>query len=105
MAMKSQALKRVMNKDRYIRNGRVALNLLRYDIEWVVRRWGYFDTESTCKYFEFVVSLFKEELGEAEKKTKSAKSKKSDTLPVKEPEVTANTTDAETAGVKPEETL
>jgi hypothetical protein len=94
-----------MNKERYIRNGKVALYLLRYDVEWVVRRWGYFDTQSTCKFFEFVVSLFKEELGETEKKTKSVKPKKSDTLPAKEPEVTANTTDAEAAGVKPEETL
>lgn len=98
-------LAKLMNKERYIRNGKVALHLLRYDIEWVVRRWGYFSKKETCNFFEFVVSLFQEELGEAEKKTKSAKSKKSDTLPVKEPEVTANTTDAEAAGVKPEETL
>ena len=98
-------LSKLMNKERYIRNGKVALNLLRYDIEWVVRRWGYFDKKSTCEFFQFVVSLFKEELGEAEKKTKSVKPKKSDTLPAKEPEATANTTDAEAAGVKPEETL
>lgn len=98
-------LAKLMNKERYIRNGKVALHLLRYDIEWVVRRWGYFDTQSTCKFFQFVVSLFQEELGGAEKKAKTVKPKKSDTLPANEPEVTANTTDAEAAGVKTEETL
>lgn len=98
-------LAKLMNKERYIRNGKVALHLLRYDIEWVVRRWGYFSKKETCNFFEFVVSLFKEELGEAEKKTKSVKPKKQDALPAEEPEANANTTDNEAAGVKPEETL
>lgn len=98
-------LAKLMNKERYIRNGKVALHLLRYDIEWVVRRWGYFSKKETCNFFEFVVSLFQEELGEAEKKTKTAKSKKSDTLPADKPEAPANTSDNEAAGVKPEETL
>lgn len=66
-------LSKLMNKERYIRNGKVALHLLRYDIEWVVRRWGYFDTASTCKFFEFVVSLFKEELGEIKGKKQTSK--------------------------------
>lgn len=66
-------LSKLMNKERYIRNGKIALNLLRYDVEWVVRRWGYFDTSSTCKFFEFVVSLFKEELGETKGKKQTSK--------------------------------
>jgi hypothetical protein len=59
-----------------MRNGKIALNLLRYDVEWAVRRWGYFDKESTCKFFEYVVSLFKEDLGEGAKKAKATKPKK-----------------------------
>ena len=105
VATKSQALNRFMNRDRHVRNGKVALNLLRYDVEWVVRRWGYFSKESTCKFFEYVVSLFKEDLGEGAKKTKATKSKKTDTLPVEEPETTANVAEPEAAGVKEEESL
>lgn len=105
VATKSQALNRFMNRDRHIRNGKVALNLLRYDVEWVVRRWGYFDKESTCKFFEYVVSLFKEDLGEDAKKTKATKPKKTDTLPVEENVATAITTESEAAGVKEEESL
>lgn len=105
VATKSQALNRFMNRDRHVRNGKVALNLLRYDVEWVVRRWGYFDKESTCKFFEYVVSLFKEDLGEDVKKTKATKSKKTDALPVEETETAANVTEPEAAGVKKEESL
>ena len=105
VATKSQALSRLMNRDRHIRHGKVALNLLRYDVEWVVRRWGYFDKETTCKFFEYVVSLFKEDLEAGTKKTKVTKSKKTDALPVEEPETTANVTEPEAAGVKEEESL
>ena len=105
MATKSQALNRLMNKSRHMRNGKIALNLLRYDVEWAVRRWGYFDKESTCKFFEYVVSLFKEDLGEGAKKTKATKPKKTDTLPAEEPETPANVTESEAAGVKEEESL
>jgi len=94
-----------MNRDRHIRHGKVALNLLRYDVEWVVRRWGYFDKHSTCKFFQYVVDLFKEDLGEDAKKTKTTKPKKTDTLPVEETETTANVTEPEAAGVKEEESL
>ena len=97
---KSQALNRFMNKDRILRNGKVMLNLLRYDVEWVVRHWGYFDKESTCKYFEYVVSLFKEDLGEGVKKTKTTKPKTKDTLPEEEKVEPAITTGPEAAGVK-----
>lgn len=69
-------LAKLMNKERYIRNGKVALYLLRYDVEWVVRRWGYFDTQSTCEFFEFVVSLFKEELAESKPKKQNKKEQK-----------------------------
>jgi hypothetical protein len=94
-----------MNKSRHMRNGKIALNLLRYDVEWAVRRWGYFDKESTCKFFEYVVSLFKEDLDEGAKKTKATKSKKINTLPAEEPETPANVTEPEAAGVKEEESL
>ena len=69
-----------MNKERYIRNGKVALHLLRYDIEWVVRRWGYFDTASTCEFFEFVVSLFKEELAGSKPKKQTKKEQKDEVV-------------------------
>ena len=106
VATKSQALNRFMNRDRHIRNGKVALNLLRYDVEWVVRRWGYFDKESTCKFFEYVVSLFKEDLGEETKKTKTvSKSKKSEALPEEETVAPAMVAESEAAGVTTEESL
>lgn len=105
VATKNQALNRFMNRDRHVRNGKVALNLLRYDVEWVVRRWGYFDKESTCKFFEYVVSLFKEDLDEGASKTKTTKSKKPNALPAEETETAANVTEPEAAGVKKEESL
>lgn len=98
-------LAKLQNRERFMRNGKIMLNLLRYDIEWVVRRWGYFDKKNTCEFFEFVVSLFKEDLGEDVKKTKTSKSKKSDTLPDKSEETPAIVSEPEPAGVKEEESL
>lgn len=69
-------LAKLQNRERFMRNGKIMLNLLRYDIEWVVRRWGYFDTASTCEFFEFVVSLFKEQLGETKPKKQTKKEQK-----------------------------
>ena len=107
--MSSNKLQKLMNKERYIRHGALMLNLLRYDVEWVVRRWGYFDTKSTCEYFEFVVSLFKEVLGEEPKKGKKAKEpkpeKKTDDLPVEESETPAIVPETEAAVVTQEESL
>lgn len=80
VATKNQALLRFMNRDRHVRHGKVALNLLRYDVEWVVRRWGYFDTASTCEFFEYVVSLFKEQLEESKPKKQSKKEQKDEVV-------------------------
>lgn len=68
--MKASA-NRFMVRDRYIKNGKLKLNLLRPQIEFFVRRWGYFDKETTCKFFEFVVSLLKEDMKQAKPKGRS----------------------------------
>lgn len=102
---KGQILQKFMNRDRHVRHGKVALNLLRYDVEWVVRRWGYFSKESTCKFFEYVVSLFKEDLGEDAKKQKQPNLRKSDALPVEEPAAPAIAVESDAAGVTEEESL
>lgn len=62
-----------MNRNRVYRGDKLLINNLRYDIEWVVRHWGYFETENTCKYFEYVVELLKEKIKGEQKLSKSSK--------------------------------
>lgn len=67
------------SRERFVRNGKLQVNLLRPALEQYVRRWGYYDKETTCKVFEFVVELLREDMGGV-KKT-SARRPKSDSLP------------------------
>ncbi|MBO5833893.1 MAG: hypothetical protein J6R22_02975 [Alphaproteobacteria bacterium] len=62
-------------REQFIRNDRLQLNLLRPAIEQYVRRWGYYDKETSCKVFEFVVELFKEDMGVGKKKQSKPASK------------------------------
>lgn len=66
MATKTQI---PFNRERFVRNGKLQVNLLRPALEQYVRRWGYYDKETTCKVFEFVVELLKEDMGVGKKKT------------------------------------
>lgn len=73
-------LEKMMHKERYMRNGAIQLNLLKYDIVWIVSRWGFIGKESCCKYFEFVAELFQEDKDvkaalESSKKSGSKKAK------------------------------
>lgn len=73
-------LEKLMHKERYMRNGAIQLNLLKYDIIWVTSRWGFIGKESCCKYFEFVAELFQEDKDvkaalESKKKSGSKKKK------------------------------
>lgn len=61
---------RMMHKERHVRNGKVMLNLLKYDVLWVAQHWGFLGKESACEFFRYVVELFNEEMG---KKPKSSK--------------------------------
>lgn len=61
-------------KEQFIRNGKLQVNLLRPAIEQYVRRWGYYDKETTCKVFEFIVELLKEDMGGGKKKTTGRRS-------------------------------
>lgn len=70
-------------KERFMRDGKLNMVLLRPALEQFVRRWGYYDKETCCKVFEFVVELFKEDMNEGKKK--SSRRSKSDSLP-NEPE-------------------
>lgn len=98
-------LKALENANRYMRNGKLMLNLLRYDVEWVVRRWGYFDKKSTCEYFEFVVSLFKKDLEEEAKKTTAPKSKSKKILPEEESKTVASVFESKSADTSSKESL
>jgi hypothetical protein len=72
-------------RERFVRNGKLQMNLLRPAIEQYVRRWGYYDKETTCEFFAFVLELFQEDLGLTKKKT-SKQSQKTSSLP-NEPKV------------------
>lgn len=61
---------RMMHKERHTRDGKVMLNILKYDVMWVVQHWGYLDAESACEFFQYVVSLFNEE---SKRKPKTSK--------------------------------
>lgn len=68
--MQNPYIARMMHKERHVRNGKVMLNLLKYDVLWVAQHWGFLGKESACEFFQYVVDLFNEEMG---KKPKSSK--------------------------------
>lgn len=73
-------LEKLMHKERYLRNGAIQLNLLKYDIIWVTSRWGFIGKESCCEFFKFVAELFQEDKDvkaalESKKKSGSKKAK------------------------------
>lgn len=61
---------RMMHKQRHLKDGKVMLNILKYDVLWVAQHWGYLGKENACEFFQYVVDLFNEEIG---KKPKSSK--------------------------------
>lgn len=70
-------LEKLMHAERYMRNGKIQLNLLRYDIQWVISRWGFIGKANVAEFFDFVAELFKEDKDVKEAtKSKKAKSKK-----------------------------
>jgi tyrosyl-tRNA synthetase len=66
----------MLNKGRHTRDGKVMLNILKYDVMFVVQHWGYLQRKDVCEFFEYVVSLFKEELGENKENKKNSVKKK-----------------------------
>ena len=73
-------LEKMMHKERYMRGGAIQLNLLKYDILWVISRWGFMGKENTCEFFDFVSKLFHEDKDvkatlESKKKSGSKKKK------------------------------
>lgn len=79
--MMNPRIARMMHKERHTRDGKVMLNILKYDVMFVVQHWGYLDTESACEFFKYVTSLLEAET----KRTKSKKKKEDKT---DEPSVT-----------------
>lgn len=73
-------LEKLMHKERYLRNGAIQLNLLKYDIIWVTSRWGFIGKANVAEFFDFVAELFKEDKDVKE----AAKLKKSKTKKTKE---------------------
>lgn len=89
-------LEKLMHKERYLRNGSIQLNLLRYDIQWVVSRWGFIGKESCCEFFKFVAELFQEDkdvkLASASKKKSGSKKAKEEVVAKAEPEASEEPT-------------
>ena len=74
--MQNPRVARMMHKERHMRDGKVMLNLLKYDVLWVAQHWGYLGKENACEFFEYVVSIFNEELGKKSKSSKKSLPKK-----------------------------
>lgn len=70
--MQNPRVQRMMNKGRHIRDGKVMLNVLKYDVLWVAQHWGYLGKENACSFFQYVVDLFNEELGKKPKASKKS---------------------------------
>ena len=84
-------LEKLMHKERYMRSGAIQLNLLKYDILWVISRWGFMGKENVTEFFDFVSDLFHEDKDVKEAtKSKKAKSKKTkEVASLETPEVKA----------------
>ena len=89
---------RMMHKERHMRDGKVMLNILKYDVLWVAQHWGFLGKENACEFFQYVVDLFNEEMG---KKFKSSKK----SLPKNEASVAAKTETKDLAGQERKELL
>lgn len=76
-------LEKLMHKERYLRNGALQLNLLKYDIIWVTSRWGFLGKENVAEFFDFVSDLFHEDK-DVKEATKLKKSKTKKTNKVEE---------------------
>ena len=74
--MMNPYIARMMHKERHVRNGKVMLNLLKYDVLWVAQHWGFLGKESACEFFQYVVDLFNEEAGKKPKSSKKSLPKK-----------------------------
>lgn len=72
-------LEKMMHNERYMRNGAIQLNLLKYDIVWVVSRWGFIGKEGAAEYFKFVASLFEDDKDVKAKRKKKTATKKEET--------------------------
>ena len=96
--MMNPRILRMMNKGRHTRDGKVMLNILKYDVMFVVQHWGYLDKESACEFFKYVVDL----LSEASKR-KPKTSKKS--LPKEDDAPTAKDEPTELTGQERKELL
>lgn len=70
--MQNPHVARMMHKQRHLKDGKVMLNILKYDVLWIAQHWGYLGKENACEFFQYVVDLFNEELG---KKPKTKKKK------------------------------
>lgn len=96
--MQNPYIARMMHKERHVRNGKVMLNLLKYDVLWVAQHWGFLGKESACDFFQYVVDLFNEEMG---KKPKSSKK----SLPKSEASAVAKAEAEDLAGQERKELL
>lgn len=83
-------LEKLMHKERYLRDGAIQLNLLKYDIIWVTSRWGFIGKENACEFFDFVSKLFHEDkdvnAALESKKKSGSKKKKEEAVAKTEPE-------------------
>lgn len=70
--MMNPRIARMMHKERHTRDGKVMLNVLKYDVMFVVQHWGYLDKESACEFFKYVVDLLSEESKRKPKSTKKS---------------------------------
>ena len=96
--MQNPRVLRMMNSGRHMRDGKVMLNILKYDVMWVVQHWGYLGKENACEFFQYVVDLFNEELGKKPKTSKKS-------LPKGKTEAPAKAEDETVAGQTSEELL
>lgn len=90
--MTNQRIARMMHKERHTRDGKVMLNILKYDVMFVVQHWGYLDKESACEFFKYVVDLLTEESKRKPKASKKSLPKEDEAPTAKDeaPELTGN---------------
>lgn len=70
--MQNPHVARMMHKQRHLKDGKVMLNILKYDVLWVAQHWGYLGKENACEFFQYVVDLFNEEIGKKPKTSKKS---------------------------------
>ena len=82
--MMNPRIARMMHKERHTRDGKVMLNILKYDVMFVVQHWGYLDKESACEFFKYVVDLLSEESKQKQKSSKKSLPKEEGTSVAKD---------------------